>query len=71
MTRPRLAYIWIVCLGAFAKQTGWHKVIHRTDRCDLSLLDIIGNNDVPLHAVVKSSRETTSCGSDYNLAYSR
>ena len=34
-------------------------------------LDIIGNNDVPLHAVVKSSRETTSCGSDYNLAYSR
>jgi hypothetical protein len=35
-----LAYIWIVFLGAFAKQTGWHKVIHRTDRCDLSLFQL-------------------------------
>ncbi|MCX6030779.1 MAG: hypothetical protein NT169_15970, partial [Chloroflexi bacterium] len=35
-----LAYIWIVFLGAFAKQTGWHKVIHRTDRCDRSLFQL-------------------------------
>jgi hypothetical protein len=35
-----LAYIWIVFLGAFAKQTDWHKVIHRTDRCDLSLFQL-------------------------------
>ncbi len=35
-----LAYIWMVFLGTFAKQTGWHKVIHRTDRCDLSLFQL-------------------------------
>lgn len=35
-----LAYIWIVFLGALAKQTGWHTVIHRTDRCDLSLFQL-------------------------------
>jgi hypothetical protein len=32
-----LAYIWIVYLGWYTQQTGWNKVIHRTDRCDLSL----------------------------------
>ena len=32
-----LAYIWIVYLGIVAKRDGWVKVIHRTDRCDLSL----------------------------------
>jgi hypothetical protein len=35
-----LAYIWMVYLGAFAKHTGWNKVIHRTDRCDLSLFQL-------------------------------
>jgi hypothetical protein len=35
-----LAYIWLVYLGAFAKQTGWDKIIHRTDRCDLSLFQL-------------------------------
>ncbi len=35
-----LAYIWMVYLGTFAKHTGWHKVIHRTDRCDLSLFQL-------------------------------
>lgn len=32
-----LAYIWIVYLGALAHLEGWIGVIHRTDRCDLSL----------------------------------
>ncbi len=35
-----LAYIWMVFLGNFAKRTGWNKVIHRTDRCDLSLFQL-------------------------------
>jgi len=49
---------------------GW-EYVHRPRASQGVTIDIIGNNDVPLHAVVKSSRETTSCGSDYNLAYSR
>jgi hypothetical protein len=32
-----LAYIWIVYLGVVAKRDDWVKIIHRTDRCDLSL----------------------------------
>jgi hypothetical protein len=32
-----LAYIWIVYLGVISKRDGWINVIHRTDRCDLSL----------------------------------
>jgi hypothetical protein len=35
-----LAYIWIVFLGAIAKRDGWVAVIHRTDRCDLSLFQL-------------------------------
>jgi hypothetical protein len=35
-----LAYIWIVFLGAFAKHSAWDKIIHRTDRCDLSLFQL-------------------------------
>jgi hypothetical protein len=35
-----LAYIWMIFLGTFATQTPWHKVIHRTDRCDLSLFQL-------------------------------
>jgi hypothetical protein len=35
-----LAYIWMVYLGTFAKHTGWDKIIHRTDRCDLSLFQL-------------------------------
>lgn len=35
-----LAYIWIVFLGVQAKREGWDKVIHRTDRCDLSLFQL-------------------------------
>jgi hypothetical protein len=32
-----LAYIWIVFLGTLAVKQGWDKIIHRADRCDLSL----------------------------------
>jgi hypothetical protein len=32
-----LAYIWIVYLGVVAKRDDWVSIIHRTDRCDLSL----------------------------------
>jgi hypothetical protein len=35
-----LAYFWIIYLGAHAMEVGWHKIIHRTDRCDLSLFQI-------------------------------
>lgn len=35
-----LAYIWMVYLGAYARYTGWAKIIHRTDRCDLSLFQL-------------------------------
>ncbi len=35
-----LAYIWIVYLGNLAMQQGWNKIIHRTDRCDLSLFQL-------------------------------
>jgi len=35
-----LAYIWIVFLGTFAHQQGLVSLIHRTDRCDLSLFQI-------------------------------
>ena len=32
-----LAYIWIVYLGSLCKSAGWQDVIHRRNRCDLSL----------------------------------
>jgi hypothetical protein len=35
-----LAYSWIVYLGAFCVQEGWVSVIHRSDRCDLSLFQL-------------------------------
>ncbi|QTA86503.1 hypothetical protein [Desulfonema magnum] len=35
-----LAYIWIVFLGTLAIRQGWDKIIHRTDRCDLSLFQL-------------------------------
>jgi len=35
-----LAYIWMVYLGLFARHSGWDKIIHRTDRCDLSLFQL-------------------------------
>jgi hypothetical protein len=35
-----LAYIWMIYLGTLCQQQGWRKVIHRTDRCDLSLFQL-------------------------------
>ena len=35
-----LAYIWIVYLGALCEQDGWMMIIHRSDRCDLSLFQM-------------------------------
>jgi hypothetical protein len=35
-----LAYLWLIYLGALALRTDWRKVIHRTDRCDLSLFQL-------------------------------
>jgi hypothetical protein len=34
------AYIWIVYLGALCEQDGWIGMIHRGDRCDLSLFQL-------------------------------
>ena len=35
-----LAYIWIVSLGAIGEQDGWVRILHRGDRCDLSLFQL-------------------------------
>jgi hypothetical protein len=35
-----LAYIWIVYLGALCVKDGLVSVIHRRDRCDLSLFQL-------------------------------
>lgn len=50
-----LAYIWIVYLGALCEQDGWGRIIHRGDRCDLSLfqlglrlLDYVLNEDLAI-----------------------
>jgi hypothetical protein len=50
-----LAYIWIIFLGVIAHRDDWIALIHRTDRCDLSLfqlglrlLDYFLNDDLPI-----------------------
>ena len=35
-----LAYIWIVYLGAICMKDGWVRIIHRGQRCDLSLFQL-------------------------------
>jgi len=35
-----LAYLWIVGLGLWSLSNELHKVVHRTDRCDLSLFQL-------------------------------
>ena len=35
-----LAYLWILYLGTMAMDQGWVGVIHRNDRCDLSLFQL-------------------------------
>ncbi len=50
-----LAYLWMVYLGTLCERDGWGEVIHRTERCDLSLfqlglrlLDYFLNEDLPI-----------------------
>jgi hypothetical protein len=50
-----LAYLWIIFLGTLASQPHWRRLIHRADRCDLSLfqlglrlLDFWLEDDAPL-----------------------
>jgi hypothetical protein len=35
-----LAYIWIIYLGRLCQVEGWQPLIHRADRCDLSLFQL-------------------------------
>jgi DDE family transposase len=35
-----LAYVWIIYLGVLAQRDGWQEIIHRPDRCDLSLFQL-------------------------------
>jgi len=35
-----IAYHRVICLGGLAVRKGWDKIIHRTDRCDLSLFQL-------------------------------
>jgi tRNA(Glu) U13 pseudouridine synthase TruD len=32
-----LAYIWMIYLGSLCEREGWRRIIHRKNRCDLSL----------------------------------
>jgi len=50
-----LSYIWIVYLGSLCEKEGWRSVIHRSDRCDISLfqlglrlLEHFINEDLPI-----------------------
>lgn len=40
MLASSLAYLWIVYLGVWSIQQKLHGVVHRTDRCDLSLFQL-------------------------------
>lgn len=60
-----LAYIWIVYLGALCTQKGWITIIHRGDRCDLSLfqlglrlLDYVLNEGLTIPVAFSISIET-------------
>ena len=35
-----LAYIWIIYVGSVCEKDGWRKIIHRSERCDLSLFQL-------------------------------
>jgi hypothetical protein len=35
-----LAYIWIIYLGTLCEHDGWSSIVHRSDRCDLSLFQL-------------------------------
>ena len=40
MIAVSLAYIWMIYLGQFCMDNGWNTIIHRIDRCDLSLFQL-------------------------------
>jgi hypothetical protein len=40
MVAACLAYLWIVYLGLWSFKQELHKIVHRTDRCDLSLFQL-------------------------------
>ena len=40
MIATSLAYIWLIYLGEYATEKGWRKLLHRTERCDLSLFKL-------------------------------
>lgn len=40
MIAASLAYFWVIYLGVYAINFGYHQIIHRTDRCDLSLFQL-------------------------------
>jgi hypothetical protein len=35
-----VAYLWLIYLGTVAQRHGWQAIIHRPDRCDLSLFQL-------------------------------
>jgi len=35
-----LAYVWVIYLGTLAQEDDWLPVIHRSNRCDLSLFQL-------------------------------
>ena len=35
-----IAYLWMIYLGTVAQSEGWQAIIHRPDRCDLSLFQL-------------------------------
>jgi len=35
-----LAYLWLIYLGTLASQPHWRRLVHRSDRCDLSLFQL-------------------------------
>ncbi|MCA9869256.1 MAG: IS4 family transposase [Anaerolineae bacterium] len=63
-----LAYIWIIYLGVQAHLHGWRTVIHRTNRCDLSLfqlgldlLDHFLNEGLPIDVDIRLPRDLLFC----------
>lgn len=39
-----LAYLVVIYYGVYALKSGWDKIIHRTDRCDLSIFELGATN---------------------------
>jgi hypothetical protein len=61
-----LAYVWIVFLSALAMETGLHRIVHRSDRCDLSLfqlgfrmLDFLMDKDLSIPVTFTLSKYVT------------